>query len=189
VPLPKTTAFADIVAAPVPPADTGKVPVAKTEDDVAYTAPPEVNEVKLVPPFAVGSVPVTPVVNGSPVAFVSVPDAGVPRAGVTKVAEVIVGDVPNTKAPEPVSPVTAAAKLAEDGVPKNVATPVPKEERPVPPEPAGSGFVKVTACAELIAIAVVPLVWIAIAPVVSVVTFSAVAVVVPALSVVAILSS
>ena len=33
-----------------------------------------------VPPFPTGKVPVTPVVKGSPVAFVSVADAGVPRA-------------------------------------------------------------------------------------------------------------
>jgi hypothetical protein len=33
-----------------------------------------------VPPFAVGSVPVTPVVSGSPVAFVSVTENGVPNA-------------------------------------------------------------------------------------------------------------
>ena len=47
--------------------------------------------------------------------FVKVPLDGVPRAGVTNV-----GLVANTKEPEPVSSVTAAAKLAEDGVPKNV---------------------------------------------------------------------
>jgi hypothetical protein len=50
-------------------------------------------------------------------------------------------------------------------------------------------IVKETTWAELIAIAVVPLVWIAIAPVVSVMTFSAVAAVVPAFNVVAILGS
>ena len=33
-----------------------------------------------VPPLATGSVPVTPVVRGSPVALVSVADAGVPNA-------------------------------------------------------------------------------------------------------------
>jgi hypothetical protein len=65
-------------------------------------------------------VPVTPVVKGKPVALVRVADEGVPSAGVTKV-----GDVANTKAPEPVSSVTAAAKLADEGVAKNVATPVP----------------------------------------------------------------
>lgn len=36
--------------------------------------------VRFVPPFATGSVPITPVVSGNPVAFVKVPDAGVPSA-------------------------------------------------------------------------------------------------------------
>jgi hypothetical protein len=75
----------------------------------------------LVPPFAIGSVPVTPVVNGKPVALVRVPDDGVPRAGVTSV-----GLVANTRDPVPVSSVTAAAKFALVGVAKNVATPVPR---------------------------------------------------------------
>jgi hypothetical protein len=35
------------------------------------------------------------------------------------------GAFPNTNAPDPVSSVTADAKFAEDGVAKNVATPVP----------------------------------------------------------------
>ena len=74
-----------------------------------------------VPPFAIGKVPVTPVVKGNPVALVNVPLEGVPRAGVTNV-----GDVANTKAPLPVSSVTAAAKFALVGVAKKVATPVPK---------------------------------------------------------------
>ena len=38
-----------------------------------------------VPPFAIGKVPVTPVVNGNPVTKVSVPEAGVPNAGAIKV--------------------------------------------------------------------------------------------------------
>jgi hypothetical protein len=37
----------------------------------------------------------------------------------------------------PVSSVTAVAKLAEDGVPKNVATPAPKDVMPVPPLATG----------------------------------------------------
>ncbi len=80
----------------------------------------------LVPPFAPGKIPFTPVVNGNPVRFVATPLEGVPRAGVTSV-----GDVANTTAPVPVSPVTAAAKLAVDGVARNVATPVPSPEIPV----------------------------------------------------------
>jgi hypothetical protein len=93
----------------------------------------DVSVVAPVPPLATGSVPVTPVDKGRPVAFVKVPEAGVPSAGVTNV-----GLVANTKEPEPVSSVTAAAKLAEDGVPKNVATPVPKDVMPVPPLATGS---------------------------------------------------
>src|SRR5271155_2702711 len=52
-----------------------------------------------VPPLATGSVPVTPApaVNGRPVAFVKVADAGVPRTGVTSV-----GEVAKTTPPEPV---------------------------------------------------------------------------------------
>ncbi len=49
-----------------------------------------------------------------------------------------VGSVANTREPEPVSSVTAATKLADDGVPKKVATPVPKLVMPVPPLATGS---------------------------------------------------
>jgi len=88
---------------------------------VPYTAPPAVGvAVLFVPPLAVGNVPVTPVVKGKPVALVNVTDVGVPKSGVTNV-----GLVANTNAPLPVSSVTAAAKLADVGVAKNVATPVP----------------------------------------------------------------
>jgi len=68
--------------------------------------------------------PLTPVLIGNPVAFVSVAEDGVPSAGVTSV-----GDVAKTNEPEPVSSVTAAAKLALDGVPSHVATPVPRPDR------------------------------------------------------------
>jgi hypothetical protein len=61
-----------------------------------------------------------------PVQFVRVPDVGVPNTGVTSV-----GDVANTKAPEPVSSVIAEARFALVGVAKNVATPVPKPLTPV----------------------------------------------------------
>ena len=153
-----------------------------------------------VPPFAIGKVPVTPVDNGKPVAFVNTPDAGVPKAGAVKVGEVKVlfvkvsvpanvakvpeaagkviavpvpatagaemvavpdedpakatevaeatpkvgvtkvGEVANTNAPEPVSPVTAAAKLALDGVANQVSTPVPN---PVISDTAGLAYVNV----------------------------------------------
>jgi hypothetical protein len=60
------------------------------------------------------------------VALVNVALCGVPSIGVTKV-----GEVANTKDPDPVSSVTALARLALDGVAKNVAIPVPKPETPV----------------------------------------------------------
>jgi len=49
-----------------------------------------------------------------------------PSTGVTRV-----GVLANTKAPLPVSSVTAEAKLADEGVPKKVATPVAKPDTPV----------------------------------------------------------
>jgi hypothetical protein len=61
-----------------------------------------------------------------PLALVSTMAEGVPRAGVTSV-----GLVANTRDPLPVSSVTAAAKLAEDGVARNVAMPVPRPDTPV----------------------------------------------------------
>jgi hypothetical protein len=85
-----------------------------------------VNDVRFVPPFAVGSVPVTPVVNGRPVALVNVALVGVPNTGVTKV-----GEVANTAEPVPVSSVKAERRLAELGVARKVATPVPRPDTPV----------------------------------------------------------
>ncbi len=79
-----------------------------------------------VPPLAIGSVPVTPVVSGRPVRFVATPEAGVPKAGVTNV-----GEVANTSAPDPVSSVTAVARLADEGVPRKVATPAARPLTPV----------------------------------------------------------
>lgn len=61
-----------------------------------------------------------------PVMLVATMAVGVPRSGVTNV-----GDVANTSAPVPVSSVTAARKLADEGVPKKVAIPEPKPATPV----------------------------------------------------------
>ena len=62
---------------------------------------------------------------------VSTDDAVVPPITKGDVIPVVnVGDVPKTNAPEPVAPVTADARLADDGVASQVATPVP---RPVMP--------------------------------------------------------
>jgi hypothetical protein len=88
--------------------------------------PLEVKEVAPVPPLPTGRVPVTPVVRGRPVTLVITPEVGVPSKGVTSV-----GEVANTRAPEPVSSVTAAARLEELGVPRKVATPEPRPDTPV----------------------------------------------------------
>ena len=57
------------------------------------TLPVPVEVVAPVPPFATGSVPVTPEVSGRPVTLVITPLAGVPSAGVTSTGLVRVGDV------------------------------------------------------------------------------------------------
>ena len=88
------------------------------------TSPP--TEVNPVPPLPTGSVPVTPLLSGKPVQFVKTPLVGVPSKGVVRV-----GEVAKTKSPLPVSFVTAVARLALDGVAKNVATPVPNPATPV----------------------------------------------------------
>jgi oxygen-dependent protoporphyrinogen oxidase len=62
-----------------------------------------------VPPFATGNIPVTPVLNGRPVALVSVALCGVPRIGVTSV-----GLVANTNAPDPVSSEITPASSLDD---------------------------------------------------------------------------
>ena len=127
------------LALAVPPLATGKIPVTPVVSGkpVAFVNVPDVGVPKIgvtnvglvdrtfapepvlvvtpVPPLATGSVPVTPVVSGKPVAFVRVPDVGVPRIGVTSV-----GLVASTFAPEPVLVVT-----------------------PVPPEVTGSAAPKV----------------------------------------------
>ena len=59
-------------------------------------SPPNVE--RFVPPLAIGRTPVTPVVRGSPVAFVRTNAEGVPSAGVTRV-----GEVARTGAPVPVA--------------------------------------------------------------------------------------
>jgi hypothetical protein len=63
--------------------------------------------------------------------LVRVPDAGVPISAPVRVGLVNTGPVPNTRAPVPVSFVTAAARFALVGVARNVATPVPNPETPV----------------------------------------------------------
>ena len=66
-----------IAAAPTVPVNVGLAESA--------TEPVPVDVVTPVPPLATGRVPVTPLVSGSPVTLVIVPDAGVPNAGVVNV--------------------------------------------------------------------------------------------------------
>lgn len=125
---------------PAPAESAAVVPVIAgvvREGDVANTAAPEpVSSVKVAAKLALEGVaknvatpvpsPLTPVLIGSPVQLVNVPDVGVPSIGVTNV-----GDVANTLAPLPVSSVNAAAKLALEGVARKVATLAPKPLTPV----------------------------------------------------------
>ena len=109
----------------VVPSDVNTLPEVLGATNVGADAPlPRmtllaVRVVKLVPPLATESVPVTPVVSGKPVALVKTRAVGVPRAGVTSV-----GLVANTATPVPVSSVSALARLAEVNEPNNVALPV-----------------------------------------------------------------
>ena len=113
-------------------ASTG-VPV-KVGDADKTVLPVPVDVVVPVPPLLTPSVPVTPVVSGRPVAFVSTPAEGVPRAGVTRLALVSVGAVDNTVLPEPVEVVVPVPPLLTPSVP---VTPV-ASGRPV-------AFVKIPA--------------------------------------------
>jgi len=133
IPSPATVALDDgnvIVVASVPAKVSELLAVKVLPSAIVRVA---LVDVVPVPPLAIGSVPVTPVVRGKPVKLVAVPEVGVPNIGVTRV-----GEVANTKEPVPVSSVTALIKLALDGVPKKVATPVPKLVIPVPPLATGS---------------------------------------------------
>jgi hypothetical protein len=71
-----------------------------------------VNVAAPVPPLATGSVPVTPVVRGRPVALVKTPEAGVPKAGVTSVGLVRVVLV--SVAPDESALVAIAVEMASN---------------------------------------------------------------------------
>lgn len=79
--------------------------------------PDPVEDVDPVPPLATGNVPVTPDVNGNPVQFVKVPEAGVPNTGVVNVGLLKVGLLDNTLLPLPVDVVTPLPPLATGNVP------------------------------------------------------------------------
>jgi len=106
------------------------------------TLPEPVDVVTPVPPFATGRVPVTPVVNGSPVAFVNVAEVGVPKIGVTNV-----GEVDNTLLPEPVEVVTPVPPFATGRVPVTLDAKLTNvvEVVPVPPLAIANVPAKVTA--------------------------------------------
>lgn len=84
--------------------------------------PMPVDVVTPVPPAATGSVPVTPVVKGKPVALVSTAEDGVPRAGVTNE-----GLVASTTLPDPVEVVAPVPPLATGkAVPDKLIAKVPE---------------------------------------------------------------
>jgi hypothetical protein len=87
----------------------------------------------LVPPFAIGSVPVTPVVSGSPVKLVATPLVGVPSIGVTRV-----GLVDITTLPVPVivlltNPSLALVNTGSEAVRLNITGCAVKVATPVTP--------------------------------------------------------
>lgn len=96
----------------VPKAAVGDagVPVNVGEAD-STVLPVPVEEVTPVPPLATGSVPVTPVVKGSPVTLVITPLAGVPKAGVTSVLFVSVCVPDSVATVESIATVTAVEPL------------------------------------------------------------------------------
>jgi hypothetical protein len=129
--------FDDIAPAPLPTRTPDRVASVVEEIAPVTASAPEFTAASVEVPDADSVVnapaagvlaPTVPLIfiEAVPVKFVTIPLLGVPRAGVTRV-----GLVANTKEPVPVSPVTADAKLAEDGVVKKVATPAPKPATPV----------------------------------------------------------
>ena len=121
---------------PVPPFVTGKVPVTPvvngnpvalvrtanvgvpifgvTRTGLVFNTlyPVPVDTVTPVPPFVTGKVPVTPVVNGRPVALVRTANVGTPMFGVTRT-----GLVFNTLYPVPVDTVTPVPPFNTGRVP------------------------------------------------------------------------
>lgn len=81
------------------------MPITSPKFDLASAA-----DVAPVPPFVTDNVPVTPVVSGRPVAFVNIPDVGVPNAGEVKVGLVRVLFV-SVSAPANVASVPVVGKV------------------------------------------------------------------------------
>jgi len=109
-----------VIAPPVADIDVGGV-------IVAIAATPLTNEMLFV-----GAIVAALAIVGAAadVANTSV-SVGEVNTGVLSVAVAIVGEVANTADPVPVSSVKAVRKLADVGVPKKVATPVPRPAIPV----------------------------------------------------------
>jgi hypothetical protein len=97
--------------------------VTKIGEVLRTTEPVPVEEVTPVPPFATGSVPETPVVNGKLVQLAKLPEVGVPSTGVVNVGEFIVGELLNTRLPVPVDIDVPEPPLAIGKIP---VTPVVK---------------------------------------------------------------
>ena len=101
----------------VPEVGVPKMGVTKVGEVLSTLLPDPVLVVTPVPPFKTGRVPVTPVVKGSPVAFVNTAAEGVPRAGVVKVGLAL-----NTTLPVPVLVVTPVPPDRTGNAFKNVAS-------------------------------------------------------------------
>jgi len=130
------------VVPPVPPFNTGNVPVTPVDNGkpVALVNTPDagvpsngavkvgpvantnwpvpVAVVVPEPPLAIGNTPFTPVVKGNPMALVSINADGVPSAGVTSVGLTL-----STTLPLPVLLVTPVPPLATASSPLTVTTP------------------------------------------------------------------
>lgn len=107
-------------------------PVVTTVDDVlgnvivVESVPASVKLLLAVNVLPSAIVRVDPVAGAVRVTLLIVVAEATPSVGVTNV-----GDVAKTAAPDPVSSVKAAARLADEGVPRNVAMPVPRPDTPV----------------------------------------------------------
>ena len=154
---------AEAVVCPVPPEAIGSVPVVKALVDVAYKAPPDVNDVKAVPPLEVPKVPanvtapVVEVLGVNPLSEVwnevtapvdgTEPHVGAPPVLAKRTCPVVPADVtPNAEVPLPyttplaVNDVTAVPPDAIGSVPLvndevDVAYKAPPEVNDVNPVP------------------------------------------------------
>lgn len=111
--------------------------------NVLASTPASVSELFAVSVLPLATVSVAEVAGAVIATLLMLVAVATPKTGVVMVGDVIVGDaivgeVAKTALPVPVSSVSAAAKFADVGVCKNVATLVPSDVIPVPPRLAGS---------------------------------------------------